>query len=312
MLLLALPLGLIGCRNQSVTADHLNEYLHPVPIKPLDYNSDPLLQNRPLPRQYDAPRISFDTTSNIELPSAEHVDLANEQTMKYYTTICDVYWKLNWIRKELLHGTVPYNMEDEIRRSRKKLETITHDGNYDLAAEAFDRLEKGLEHLACLRTLRTAHIDDRRVPWETDLTAVQEYLDQQGSNAAQVAPLKSAFSHAGNDEDEESSGLTSRPRFAEAGPVGARTPAANLVLDYETRYHTSPRLLIKREWETAIRKTNRLRDNLYLQNREQNNDGDGTDVSTAVSLAADDPDAIHMPPDAGKSTVAPAEVVPRT
>src|ERR1700678_4360587 len=102
LLLVLLPIGLVGCRSQSPTVRHTDGFMHPV--QSLDYKNDPLLQNRPLPQQYVVPHVRFDATSNVELPAAEHIDVANAQAMNYYTTICDVYWKLNWMRKELLHG----------------------------------------------------------------------------------------------------------------------------------------------------------------------------------------------------------------
>jgi len=270
------------------------------------------LRNNDIQVGYDPQRVGLDNNQPVAVSGLPSAGLHNEQPMSYYTAICDVYWKLNWIRKELRQGTVPYNMLDEIHKNRVTLERVTRCGNYDLAAEAMDRLENGLAHLACLRTMRAAHIDVRHMPWEADQQSAKELLDLDHRADVPASALRLSHRSTGEDDDDEPIMSVTRPIVGEPTSDPAHSLAVSLTLDYQNRYHRSPQQLMQEEWESAIRKINRLRDNLALQNREQNSDGDGADVSIAVTRAMDGGDIIHVPVDAGRSGRAPSMVAPRT
>jgi hypothetical protein len=225
--------------------------------------------------------------------------------MKDYVTFADVYWKLNWMRKELLRGSVPYNLLPEIEKARRELHSTPHDGNYIRAAEALDCMRKGLEHAACLQTLQAAHIDEARVPWDLGSIEVRQAVLAMTTPLPTTAPTPSTRSHTTLLDDD----LRPHPELDASMPTPTPNAAAvQLALDYAERYHVSPREMIGREWERAIRLTNRLRDQLHLQNRPQNDDGDSTDVHLAVAAAALNINPLNLPAGAGQAGVAPDEV----
>jgi hypothetical protein len=291
----------------------LQQKLHPTEIKTIQ--NDPFTASMRDVQNVEPPKVSLNKPS---APTAKTMDpVETERANKYYTGISEIYWKLNWMRRELLRGSIPYNMLDEIGTTRKSLQQMTHDGNYNLAIEALDRMEKGLEHLACLQILSHAQIDDLRVPWEAGVFAVQQQLDtQRGATETPPIPMPTKRRGYSEDTDDEDGGNTRVPALntlpdETSGEISPqRRLAIDLALDYERQYQNSPRTMMQREWETAITRTNRLRDNLFLANRAENKDGDSTDVSRAVSLGAADY-TIHVPQDAGQGGVAPAPIAIR-
>jgi hypothetical protein len=305
--------GLNGCSREHHDGDKfLQETMHPIEIKQLDTHADPLTAGPQHPLNYDPPKSTLPGAASWAGPSTDATE--NATGAHYYVDFCDIYWKLNWMRKALLGGSVPYNMQDEIEKMFKKLKNLRHDGNYTVAYEALARMQKGLEHLACLRTMHAAQINDLEVPWEAGTAAVQQYFDRNPTEAdAEVSLNLPTHTHAIGDDDDDNVAIGHPlPSATDLAPntaaSAARNQAKSMVLDYVTRYRFSPRTLMQREWEAAIHKTNRLRDNLALRNREQNNDGDSTNVDLAVTIGAGDYGNIHVPENAGQGSGAPAEV----
>jgi hypothetical protein len=309
--LLALTLtALSGCAQNQPHQDDPND-MFPKSLPAIDINTGPQVKGAEGLLSYNPPSPDLKVaiggapaSEEVESPSDDHTD-------RHYIEIADIYWKLNWMRRELLRGTVPYNMLEELDKATRRLKHLPHDVNYPLVEEALGRMHKGLEHLACQRILRAAQIDDTRVPWEIGVEDVKEYLDKSVTTTTPTVTQPLPLEHHPTGEEGEDAPTFGKVQMATPAPAQAPSVAVRLALDYETRYHTSPRNMMLREWETAIRQTNRLRDGLGLAHRETNNDGDATDVSGAVSnAAAGDFDFAQLPLDAGQSGVAPDPFVP--
>ncbi|MGL1423610.1 hypothetical protein ACSTJ1_00265, partial [Vibrio parahaemolyticus] len=66
-------------------------------------------------------------------------DSPGERSDTDYIRKADVYWKLNWARKQVLSGSIPPQFASSLARIRKLLEPAVQDANYNLAQKALDR-----------------------------------------------------------------------------------------------------------------------------------------------------------------------------
>ncbi len=211
------------------------------------------------------------------------VDVATSSTGdgEDYVDKCDVYWKLNWIRKDLLAGRAPYNLSEVIKKTRQELNQTRPDGNLDLASEALDHLEKGLVHLAADQDIQAAHIPRASIPWSSGAVGMQRYID---------SVIPGAKSQSGSFIRRGSSGFIDDDSLASPTSATLHLPldwhqqrAIDVLESYAAVQHASPESLMRNEFRIAIQKTNRLRDNLHLERRKENNDGDATEVGAGIS-----------------------------
>jgi hypothetical protein len=225
---------------------------------------------------------------------------AAQDALTDYTAKCDVYWKLNWIRKELLAGRVPIDLASLIDRTRHVIAATHPDGNYDLGMDALAHLEKGLDHLAAARTIAEGGHGGGSAPWHSGRTVMQRYVDDWLLGPSRF--LKQLNPHAPggmlDDPDaDDADALPGHTRVVPDVPPAPAREAASLMVTYASRYDASPEEMMRREWKLAIEKTNRLRDNLYLMGKPQNADGNSTEISSvpvqtrAVGPAADETQA---------------------
>lgn len=198
-----------------------------------------------------------------------------------YEDKCDVYWKLNWIRKEILAGRAPYNLGDVIKKTRQELSQTRPDGNLDLAAEAMDHLEKGLMHLAADQDIQAAHITRSSIPWSVGPAGMRRFIETTIPGAKANSGVSGRRGSAGFDDDDDFTPASSGSLHQ---PIDWQQQQAITVMEnYASHRHASPESLMRSEFRTAIQKTNRLRDNLHLEHRKENDDGDATEVGAGIS-----------------------------
>lgn len=320
----ALALLLQGCGPDTSAHEALHKALYPQKIGQITGKGIPPATAPPPPAPSPLDDIA---TSVAPPPPTTFPGSTSNAYLPSYVTYAGIYWKLNWMRKELLGGRTPANMLDVLREEKRRLSHVeVKDGNYVLADEALARFMAGLQHLACYEKLQSAGIDVARAPWTGTVLGMQRYL-KGGADTLAVSPppdlLQSdmdmpatsqppaASSGAGGGQPEPAGASTAEvltgTRSTGPAPATLHPNAASLALSYATRYQASPLTMMRREWEQAIRETNRLRDQLHLQGRPENNDGDRTDVSAAVSEAAFMASTIPTPP-VPMSGAAPDEV----
>ena len=200
-----------------------------------------------------------------------------------YVDKADVYWKLNWIRKELLSGSLPENLEQAIEKTRKQLKTTEKDKNYVIANTAITHLEKGVEHSKAMQLLKSAQISTLIVPWRSSKESIQRFIESGGLGFGKQSKSYHTRS-SGFDEDDLSS--NSHKKNAD---VPLLTTTQKLIIEtvllYAEKYHASPQEVMSREWQQAIERINYLRDELGLMKRETNKDGDNSNIPTDVTGA---------------------------
>ena len=184
-----------------------------------------------------------------------------------YVDKSDVYWKLNWLRKHMGDATLPEDFEKAIKICRETMTTATHDANYRLADDALTHLEAGLKHYRNAQILKAANADVILIPWSGGEEAVQRALDRGVLGFGEK--MQAASRASARDEDGNPA-----PRRNSAASAPTLTPAqqkiVDLVLEYAHRYRASPDAARRSDWDVAVTKINRLRDELGLMNRAEN------------------------------------------
>ena len=288
--LLALT-ALAGCQPSSVDArSYLRSEVQPLP------EGEPAIHARVDPgtgREF--PAIAYSTAShdianpggfrsrgdNLFTSSAAgtRAPRVTRAQMADYVTKCDTYWKLNWIRRELLAGRVPAELAQMAERARRELSSTIADGNYDTGMSAANSLTHGLVHMKADQIITQSGIDTSAVPWSQGRTSALRYVSRLlGSSSAGRMEIGSMDLTADDD-----STYLSRPGH-QASP--GLQDAASIIVDYAGTYHASPREMMQREWQRAIQSTNRLRDQLWMMNRETNSDGNRTQVDMPSSSSS--------------------------
>lgn len=212
-----------------------------------------------------------------------------------YTIKADVYWKLNWVRLELLDGPLPPNLSIAIARTRRELDTAQRDQNYQLAADALRHLDSGLKHLrSYLATEGTADAASD-VPWSSGVLGVTRFEVENRLIPGERPPARSDGPAWPSDDLLDGANAPRLPA-PESEPTG-KLHAAAVALEYARRYRASPESMMRSEWEAAIRDIDRLRDSLGLAGRRENADGDRSAlpiglghgwVEAPATLAGDD------------------------
>jgi hypothetical protein len=205
-----------------------------------------------------------------------------------YIDKADVYWKLNWIRKQLLAGLLPSNLEEAIEKTRRQLLTTKLDKNYQIADEAVTQLEKGSEHLRAHRKLQAASVPLSLIPWSAGRNAVERFLDD-GHLGFGGKDRSRESNRRDEDEDEESTirRVWRSHQAATATTLTARQQEAlTIIREYAERHRVAPEEMMKRAWRRAIEKINELRDELGLMDRAENRDGDSAYIPTSIDAAS--------------------------
>jgi hypothetical protein len=305
-LLLGLLLGLLpGCRRENGSAQ-----VQPIEGKVEYLNVDPLKD----PNRFDAvtdvttgqklapvspgplPVSSVSSVVNPD-PGGIGQTSADGHTLhlNYYSGYAHVYWRLNWIRKTIIKGSLPHDFARSISITRRELEdltrTISRDGNYTVADRALTHLESGLEHLRADQALQEASAAYLSAPWSGRLV-MQNYIDQGGMGFG-GRPLGMDVSRNPRHYDSDSDTYTTRP-VTNTLPVpsalsSAQRSALAIALEYADRYHAAPLDQMRSEWRLAIEEINRLRDQLWLMNRPENSDGNASEVRPTTGQTRLDP-----------------------
>lgn len=283
-LLLAALILITGCtRTERDLEQQDNPFRQPDEVKtaaPSEYTVQPSIDpttGKAVPLPTDAP-LAPSPTKDLVKPQVSQDDgsegkqvrISTPEEHEDYRNKCDIYWHLNWLRKELLRGVLPYDLPHMVKMSRQQMETARHDSNYRLADAALSSLEEALQNLTDQRTLRALGVETRDVPWSSGADSVQRYFQSQQSGLGVVSGV-TPRRHTLIDEDDSFHADASSDA---SSPVASPSPALTLALAYATRYHASPAERARQNLEEMIRTSNRLRDELGLRNRKENNDGD--------------------------------------
>ena len=209
-----------------------------------------------------------------------------------YIDKADVYWKLNWLRRHLGDSQLPDDFEKAMKLCRETMTTAEHDTNYRLADDALTHLEAGLKHYRAAQVLKTANTDTILIPWSGGVEAVQRAIDRGvlgfGEKTVTATRLVSP------DEDDSTLRRVAAPA---ASLSSAQQKIVDLILDYARRYHAAPDAMRHSEWELAVTKINRLRDELGLMNRPENREDtyDAANAGTDAPLTGTD-GVVPIPP----------------
>jgi hypothetical protein len=194
----------------------------------------------------------------------------------------DVYWKLNWLKKKIAEGDLPANFVEAVLKTRNELSGLDRDRNFDVASEAIEHLDRGIEHLQALKTLGAAFVPTETIPWGAGTRAMRRFIDNGGLGFGEKRDEPTMDMGTGPlDKDDATTDLMSVPTGAEAyhatGLSTQQEKAIEVVMDYESRYHMSPDKVMREEWRAAMEKIDDLRDDLGLMNRKENKDNDITE-----------------------------------
>lgn len=218
-----------------------------------------------------------------------------------YIDKAEVYWKLNWIRKQLQNGNLPSNLKEAVAKTRKLLMTVVRDRNFTTAEEAVITLEEGIEHLEAQRTLKLGNIDPQLVPWGAGRAAVERHFDKDKgrTNRSDSKPNKYLNRTSGSltlDLTESSSVTLTRPSRLGRAPAmldpGVKEAQA-VAFSYAEKYAASPEEMLRRSWQKAIEKINKLRDDLGLMNRTDNNDRNDVSIPTVFGTTTEPKDSLE-------------------
>ena len=213
-----------------------------------------------------------------------------------YIDKCDVYWKLNWIRKRLQSGKLPSNLKEAVAQTRKLLMTAARDRNFNTGEEAVIALEEGIEHLEAQRTLRLGNVEALLVPWGAGRAAVERHFDKDKArtNPTELKPNKYLTHSSGSLSLDLTQSSSAMPRPAHMGRTTVIAPsvkaAQSLALSYADKYTASPEDMMRRSWQKAIEKINKLRDDLGLMNRTDNSDRNDVSVPTILGATVETQD----------------------
>ena len=211
-----------------------------------------------------------------------------------YIDKADVYWKLNWLRKHFGDQILPNDFEKAIKIAREILTTAQRDANYQITDEALTRVENGLKHYRAAQILKQGGISGSLIPWSAGADAVQRSIDNGalGFGEKSVAAVR-VSSRSGADDATR---RDATPTTFILSP--AQQKILDTVLDYARRYRASPDAMRQREWNAALVKINKLRDELGLKGRDENredtyesavSDMGGVDGIVPIPATSDDP-----------------------
>ena len=206
----------------------------------------------------------------------------------------DIYFKLNWARKELLRGNVSRDLPDVTRRALAHIERIRHEGMpekpdplwnlspsvtcqacMEPADRAFGHIVIGLEHTRQIDTLNAGGLNWRALPWGMGATEMQRAFQNLG-----LMPRPDATPAVSTDrsDDDTANTLPRPPAAARASLSLPQQQAIAVALRYEQVYHASPEERARKEFEDALRETLQMRELLNLRYWSSPDAAPGDDV----------------------------------
>ncbi len=194
-------------------------------------------------------------------PAGADLDMGAQD--RDYLRKVDVYWMLRWVRKELLTGPPPPNMDEALAKIRKSHADTRRDADYDLTEEALHHLEKGWEFYQAIQILQAAHVTTRLLPWGAGGDAMKRFIENGGVGfgAKRTSSATDLAQRDGEDEDDLGSAVGTRPLVSEAlTPI--QQQAMDIMRRYADLYHASPEQMMRQELRAAIQKINDLRESL--------------------------------------------------
>ena len=216
-----------------------------------------------------------------------------------YPDKCTLYWKFNWIRHELLKGTIPYDRE-MLTQLRYQLELTGRDANYALIDKILKSLDLSRTYFDDARTLRISGIDAASLPWKNGPEIVRQSLKPAVSPDAPI-DRKPGYSDESDEENDSVMHPASAPPAIVESPVSTVSPHdTNLILDYVRRHRASPQQMLQRELSAALVDIIALRAGLQLQDRDATPDTDESTVPDKIG-EKDVPGAHHLPYNLGST-----------
>lgn len=311
--------GLTGCRNNynSQTAfveSDIYKEIRPVKVDTMSNDrpgvsaeidvttGKPIAQPSPASLQFNKVPTPYVSPAKITMDNPNVVNEAGERTTSW-TSVYDIYWKLNWARKELLSGNVPKDLPEVVVRARKHSDRIAHEGLHiprdkalklsetltveqclEPANAALQYLDMGLAHMEACRVLETASIPWRTLPWSANVTDMQRALERM--NALPAAKKTFSGFKSMSSDDETSSRPVVRYVPSSAFISTEKQAGAALILRYAAKYHASPEQCAHKEFERALQEILKMREFLDLRYKSPSVPGDTTML----------PDSLHQEP----------------
>lgn len=209
----------------------------------------------------------------------------------------DVYWKLNWARKELLIGNVSHDLATVITSTRKHCKRLANefpklegmDERLEVANSALDHLDSGLQQMNKLAMLEESGLQWRDMPWGSGVDEMHRYLERMGL----VGPMAKASSMSTPLIENEDPGAMVKPDDARPYVTSRQRDAIALALRCEREYHSSPEELARAQFQTGMRDIIRLRDLCALTYHAASVPGDTAVITGSLHLEADS--AIQVP-----------------
>ncbi len=198
-----------------------------------------------------------------------------------YPDKCTLYWKLNWIRHELLKGTLPYDRE-MLTDLRYQLDLTARDANYTLIEKTLKSLDLSLTYFDDARTLRVAGVDTASLPWKNGAEIVRQSLKPVVSTDTPI-DRKPGYSSQADEDEDTGAPPAAAPSTAGDSPISTVSPHnLRMIQDYARRQHASPQQMLQRELSAALVDIVALRDSLQLKDRDSTPDTDETTVPDNV------------------------------
>ena len=289
--------GMGGCKfddKQNAFAEsRVYKKIHTVEVKPLD-SEDAV--SAPLD-------VATDSHAAKPAPAPEDNALLQENPSGQpnqgeravgWRGLYDVYWKLNWARKELLTSHVPSDLAEVIISTRKHCKRLANefpklegmDERLAPANSALDHLESGLQQMNDLAALDEAGLQWRAMPWGMGVDEMHRYLERMGL----VGPTaKASFSVSTPLIENDDAGSAAKPDATRPYVTSRQRDAIALVLRGERENHASPEELARSQFQTGLRDIIHLRELCRLTYHPSSVQGDDAVISGPLYLEKGSP-----------------------
>lgn len=276
--------GLTGCKNehysdiQDISQTDAYKEARPAEVKDLDDSGPKILDVRtgkPLDTRVTAgpdpdkiPTPDEGVASIDPLESLEGEATEGEKHLNW-RGLMDIYWKLNWVRKELLSSNVPKDLRVVVARTRRHSLRIRKSFSdrsvtkyLDIVDSSLDALDAGMDQMVFCNQMTRANIAWRTLPWNATENLIQRELVLQGLMPQTNDRSSSSFYNKKDDDDSV------RPNpYNSIGKTGAvistdRRAIAQSILEYAHKHHVSPEEGARTEFEKALKDVVRLRNKI--------------------------------------------------
>lgn len=177
--------------------------------------------------------------------------LAQHNAGRDYERKCDIYWKLNWVKKQIDAGRVPSELPNALRDIAMETKPTDSDDKKPLIGTILQDLQSGLDAHRAGDALRQHGVDPSSVAWGIGRISLESKLSGVPGSAVPAS--------------------------------GMSKDARQQILSYEEQFHASP-ISVKREsFGRASHNIERLGNMLGMLGREENTPG-GTFPRTRVDV----------------------------